>query len=81
MTEPRAGQPGLKVAISKAAPATTQPCYKADLEGVTKKEVAGDQTNVQAENKGPRCPSVDVFERQGGKSSEVPAQGTPPSLH
>lgn len=79
VTEPRAGQPGLKVAISKAAPATTQPCYKADLEGVTKKEVAGDQTNVQAKNKGPRCPPVDGFERQGGKCSGVPAQGTSPN--
>lgn len=79
VTEPRAEQPGLKVAISKAAPATTQPCYKADLEGVTKKEVVGDQTNVQAKNKGARCPPVDVFERQARKRSGVPGQGTSPN--
>lgn len=81
VTEPRAGQPGLKVAISKAAPATTQPCYKADLEGVTKKEVAGDQTNVQAKNKGPRCPPVDVLKDREGSVQGSQPRGLPPTLH
>lgn len=70
VTERRAGPPGFQVPISKAAPATTQPCYKVDLEGVNKKnkkDVAGDQTNLQAKDKGLCSSSVDSFESQGGK--------------
>lgn len=65
-------------------PAPTQPSYqKVDLGGINKKEVSGDQTNVQNKNKGPCClPVASLKNRKGGlndQSAGVPAQGTPTS--
>lgn len=83
VTEPRAGPPGFQALISKAAPATTQPCYKADLEGV-KKDVAGDQTDLQAKDKGLCSSPGDSLKAWKGslhdQSSGVLAQGAPPNL-
>lgn len=52
----------------RSTPATTQPSYqKVDLGGINKKEVSGDQTNVQTKNKGPCCLPVAIFEKQKGR--------------